>query len=58
MSLLATQVNSQLILAQGSAFMGATYTLEASQSHRKSYYWLEDIDVFGNSTIHGPFLLR
>ena len=56
----AELVNTALIPAKGSGFSGAVYrwldhgTLAAEQH----IYWLEDIDINGASTMHGPFPVR
>ena len=51
-----TKITSLPILANGSPTQGATYEFEDSDvQNRKTYYYkLEDIDLNGNSTMHGP----
>ena len=51
-----TKINSSLIPAQGSSTQGANYELiDKDVKNRKTYYYkLEDIDLSGASTMHGP----
>jgi hypothetical protein len=51
------KINSAIIPAQGSAFQGAKYTyIDNTAKNRKTYYYkLEDLDVFGTPTLHGPY---
>jgi hypothetical protein len=50
------QLNSSIILAEGMATAGATYQyVDENVKNRKTYYYtLEDIDLYGTSTFHGP----
>jgi hypothetical protein len=50
------QINESIIPAQGSSTQGATYQIvDKGLQNRKTYYYkLEDIDLNGNSTMHGP----
>jgi hypothetical protein len=50
------KINSSLIPAQGSSTQGASYEFtDTNIRNRKTYYYkLEDIDLSGNSTMHGP----
>jgi hypothetical protein len=50
-----TKINSSLIPAKGSPTQGGTYEfIDANVQNRKTYYYkLEDIDLNGNSTMHG-----
>ena len=50
------QINDSLIPAKGSATEGAAYEfIDTDVKNRKTYYYkLEDIDVNGVSTFHGP----
>lgn len=50
------KVNSSLVLAYGSGTQGASYEfIDNCVKNRKTYYYkLEDIDLNGNSTMHGP----
>jgi hypothetical protein len=45
-----------LIQAEGSPTQGATYQFvdESGQNRKTYYYKLEDIDLNGTSTMHGP----
>ena len=50
------QINDSLIPAKGTSTAGATYEfIDSGLKNRKTYYYkLEDIDVNGVSTFHGP----
>ena len=50
------QLNDALISAEGSATQGASYKfIDTDVQNRKTYYYkLEDIDLNGISTMHGP----
>jgi len=50
------KINDSLIPAQGSASRGALYDfVETNVKNRNTYYYkLEDIDLNGKSTMHGP----
>jgi hypothetical protein len=50
------KINANLIPAQGSPTEGASYTcVDKNVKNRKKYYCkLEDIDLKGISTMHGP----
>jgi hypothetical protein len=50
------QINSSLIPAQGTSTQGAFYEfVDKDVQNRKTYYYkLEDIDMSGSSTMHGP----
>jgi len=57
-----TQLNAGLILSQlppGSP-LGATYQFvdESVRPDLTYYYWLEDMDVYGVATLHGPISAR
>jgi hypothetical protein len=51
-----TKINDTLIPAQGSSTQGASYEFtDKDVQNRKTYYYkLEDIDLNGTSTMHGP----
>ena len=51
-----TKINASLIPAQGSSTEGASYEyIDNGLQNRKTYYYkLEDIDLSGKSTLHGP----
>jgi len=51
-----TKINTSLIPAQGTSTQGANYEfIDKDVKNRKIYYYkLEDIDLNGNSTMHGP----
>ena len=50
------KINDSLIPAQGSSTQGASYEfIDNDVKNRKTYYYkLEDIDLNGTSTMHGP----
>jgi hypothetical protein len=50
------KINASLIQAQGSAISGAKYEFlnEPLKNGKIYYYKLEDIDLNGTSTMHGP----
>ena len=50
------KINTSLIPAKGSATQGASYKFvdTAVQNRRTYYYKLEDIDLNGTATMHGP----
>jgi hypothetical protein len=50
------KINNSLIPAQGSPTQGASYEfVDTAVKNRKTYYYkLEDIDINGTSTMHGP----
>jgi hypothetical protein len=50
------KINTSLIPAQGSSTQGASYEfIDNDVKNRKTYYYkLEDIDLNGTSTMHGP----
>jgi hypothetical protein len=50
------KINSSLIVAEGSPIKGALYEfVDQSVKNRHTYYYkLEDIDLNGVSTLHGP----
>jgi hypothetical protein len=50
------QINAELIPARGSIVSGAKYKfIDSSTKNRKMYFYiLEDIDIFGYRTQHGP----
>ena len=51
-----TKINESLIPAQGSSTQGASYEfIDTDVQNRKTYYYkLGDIDLNGNSNMHGP----
>jgi len=50
------KINTSLIAAKGSSTQGASYKFvdTAVQNRKPHYYKLEDIDLAGKSTMHGP----
>jgi len=53
---LLVKINPSLIPAEGSPTNGATYQyVDNDVKNRRTYYYkLEDIDLNGTSTMHGP----
>jgi hypothetical protein len=49
-----TQINSALIPAQGDPVSGASYSFLDEPDYGTFYYHLEDVDLYGVSTLHGP----
>jgi len=51
-----TLINDSLILAEGSSVQGTSYIfVDEDVQNRKTYFYkLEDIDIYGMSTFHGP----
>jgi hypothetical protein len=51
-----TKINNSLIPAKGSSTEGASYEFtDTNVQNKKTYYYkLEDIDLNGTSTLHGP----
>ena len=49
-------ITAEMIAAEGGLFWGASYTYEDLDVEMGRTYWykLEDIDIFGRSTFHGP----
>ena len=54
-------INAQMIQAESVGLVeGSTYTfvVEGLKPGKYYYFWLEDYDVYGNSTIHGPIYVK
>ena len=49
-----TQVNDTLIAAQGDPVSGGSYSFLDAVGYGTFYYKLEDVDLYGASTLHGP----
>jgi hypothetical protein len=51
-----TQINGSLILAEGSSNEGSSYEfVDRNVRNRKTYWYrLEDVDIYGTRTQHGP----
>lgn len=49
-----TQINAALIPAEGDVFAGATYRFVDTPGSGTFYYLLEDVDISGKTTTHGP----
>jgi hypothetical protein len=49
-----TQINEALIAAQGDPVSGAGYSFADAPDYGTYYYKLEDVDLYGMSTLHGP----
>lgn len=48
------QVNTSLLAARGDGVTGASYRFTDSPGYGNFYYWLEDVDYSGASSLHGP----
>jgi hypothetical protein len=50
------QINDSMVISEGSSLEGAAYQFfdEDVQNRKTYYYKLEDIDIYGVSTFHGP----
>jgi hypothetical protein len=51
------KVNPMLLAAKGSEVSGATYSQVDVPGNGAFYYWLEDVDYTGHSTLHGPVVV-
>jgi hypothetical protein len=49
-----TKVNGQLIAAQGNGAAGSSYSAKDAPGYGSFYYWVEDVDLSGLSTLHAP----
>jgi hypothetical protein len=51
-----TKINDALIYSQASGGLGAAYTYEEDnlRNRRKYFFKLEDVDIYGVETMHGP----
>jgi hypothetical protein len=49
-----SKVNGALISAKGDAVSGASYSFVDTADYGTYYYKLEDVDLYGVSTMHGP----
>lgn len=48
-------LNAQLIAAKGDELKGASYSfIDTDVPENLTYYWLEDVDLHGKTTMHGP----
>jgi hypothetical protein len=50
------RLNANLIPSEGNEIGGAAYAFvdETAEARKTYYYWLEDVDLHGNSSFHGP----
>ena len=54
-----TQINAALIAAEGDPVAGASYSfLDKGLAAGTYYYQLEDIDLNGTATLHGPVSVK
>ena len=57
-----TKLNKDLITSQvppGSTYGAVyTYTDTSVKVNRTYFYWLEDVDIYGTTTLHGPVTAR
>jgi hypothetical protein len=49
-----TKVNGSFIAAEGDPVAGASYSFVDTPGSGTFYYQLEDVDIYGVSTLHGP----
>jgi len=52
------QATAPLIAAQGDGVTGASYSVTDSPGYGTFYYWLEDVDYSGQSSLHGPVVVN
>lgn len=52
------QVTPNLIAAQGNGVTGASYSVADYPGNGTFYYWLEDVDYSGQSSLHGPSVVK
>lgn len=53
------KLNSDLIAARGDDLKGASYSYtDTDVTEGITYYWLEDVDLHGKATLHGPISAR
>jgi hypothetical protein len=51
------QLNEALIVAEGDAVSGASYSFADTPGYGTFYYTVEDVDMSGASAVHGPVLV-
>jgi len=54
-------INQLLVQAESVGLVeGSTYTfrVEGLKAGKYYYFWLEDVDVYGNTTLHGPIYVK
>ncbi len=49
-----TQLNGSLLAASAAGASGASYSFVDRPGDGVFYYWLEDVDLTGRTTLHGP----
>jgi hypothetical protein len=52
------QVNANLIAAQGDGVTGGSYRLTDAPGYGTFYYWLVDVDYSGQTSLHGPVVVK
>jgi len=52
------QLTETLIVAQGSGVTGASYRVTDTPGYGIFYYWLRDVDYSGQSSLHGPIIVK
>jgi len=52
------QVTANLVASQGGGITGASYTLTNNPGYGTFYYWLKDVDYSGQSSLHGPVVIK
>lgn len=52
-----TKVNPYLVVASGEGASGASYKYLDAPGYGSFFYWLEDVDYSGMTTLHGPVMV-
>jgi hypothetical protein len=52
------KIAGNLIAAEGSGVSGASYGITDTPRYGTYYYWLEDVDYSGQSSLHGPVVVN
>jgi len=52
-----TKLNNGLVAAHGDAVSGGSYSFSDAPGYGTFYYWLEDVELGGTTTLHGPVVV-
>lgn len=52
-----TKLNNTLVAARGDAVSGGSYSFTDAPGYGTFFYWLEDVDLGGTATLHGPVVV-
>jgi hypothetical protein len=52
------QITPNLLAAQGNEVTGASYSVTDTPGYGTFYYWLKNVDFSGQSSLHGPVLVK